>query len=139
MKSASINVSELKVCELKKELQKRNSAVTGKKDELVTRLKRILKSDYLINDNDEINTDDNVTVNYSYSSDSSDVTVVQSLKKRRRNNGSRLNYFFKRIELLEQKLNFLVKENGKLRKLVGMLGENENAKTTPLLMAEVHT
>lgn len=111
-------ILDLKVCELREELEKRHLPTSGKKHELVNRLKNIMKSDYL---SVTIKNDSVIAgnLNNSFSSDASDVTVVHGVKARKESKSNRINLLMcRRLQRLEQQLNFLVKENMKLRHLM---------------------
>lgn len=106
-----LNLSDLKITELKTELKKRNMSQVGKKRVLVERLKCVIKPDCLLHEISEQG--DNSSFSSNQSKDGSFITIQDSDKVKGRITTTLT--LLNKINLLESQLNFLKIQNTKLR------------------------
>lgn len=107
MSVTSVKISELKVNDLKRELKKRNVSCSGKKSDLVNKLKSAMDSSYLFNNDESSST--TTTTNYQDKKPNNNGNEKRCKKKN-------ANYFslINKINSLEEQIKLLSSFNKKL-------------------------
>lgn len=121
-----IRICDLKITDLKTELQKRGISSIGKKCVLIEKLKTALNTSFLGKED----TIDNTELNDTISSDGSEITVVDFHGQAKQSKRSKSFFkLFNKVKDLEIKLNRLEIMNTKLKRFIRRKLDFQNIKT----------